>query len=631
MRSPSHRLVLSCSLLSLTACPDEAGTAASSTETDTDTTGTTGTLTTPSSTTTGLGTTSVDTTTGPTTDTDTGPNLPPPVPVLLTPPDGQEDVPTDVELCWEPVEDPNGDDVRYRVYVDDIELQEGKLGELPGHPGPCLGPLHFNEAQTFSWTVEAIEADDPEQSSGKATAFSFTTWQVTPGTVVFEDDFDDDKGWTVDGDANSGAWVRGDPIRTEDGPELAQPGECSGGQSCYFTGHNPQGVVDDADVAGGSTILLSPEFDPSAYAALSVQLTRFFYKGDPTADASLTIELLTPDAAAPDGHQATVLEQLQTAQDVDGSNLWTPMEYAGCDVPLVAGSRLRITATDLGTDITEAGIDNVKVLGYDNDAICNAGGLGSMCDPDQASSCADEYLCCPQGTLHRGVYRCAEPVAGLDYENPPGEGEPFNGALGCDGPDLFVEEQGMTMCRDEILVENNPNNAHYCALLEGCVGGTGLRTIVRFDTITPNNGSKDLTMGVPANHPDLFHFSACHSHYHFDDYAVYGLYDGGSQVAAGHKQAFCLLDWNSWAWPDQYTGNFTCSNQGISTGWQDVYGGYLDCQWIDVTGVPDGDYTLRISVNVPGNESALPTLVERDFTNNVLEVPMDLANLPPCN
>ena len=35
----------------------------------------------------------------------------------------------------------------------------------------------------------------------------------------------------------------------------------------------------------------------------------------------------------------------------------------------------------------------------------------------------------------------------------------------------------------------------------------------------------------------------------------------------------------------------------ISPGWSDLYGNGLDCQWIDITGVPEGDYIVRVSIN----------------------------------
>jgi hypothetical protein len=45
------------------------------------------------------------------------------------------------------------------------------------------------------------------------------------------------------------------------------------------------------------------------------------------------------------------------------------------------------------------------------------------------------------------------------------------------------------------------------------------------------------------------------------------------------------------------SGPYTCSEQGISSGWSDVYGNDLDCQWLDVTGLEPGDYQLYIAVN----------------------------------
>jgi hypothetical protein len=55
-----------------------------------------------------------------------------------------------------------------------------------------------------------------------------------------------------------------------------------------------------------------------------------------------------------------------------------------------------------------------------------------------------------------------------------------------------------------------------------------------------------------------------------------------------------------------------------------VYEADLPCQWIDVTDVPPGDYVLRATLNQPRPESALPVLVERDYDNNVVEVPVTI-------
>ncbi|NJK31840.1 MAG: hypothetical protein HC927_05155, partial [Deltaproteobacteria bacterium] len=194
--------------------------------------------------------------------------------------------------------------------------------------------------------------------------------------------------------------------------------------------------------------------------------------------------------------------------------------------------------------------------------------------------------------------------------------EPGNGPLGCDAPDLIVDTQWLEPLFTEIFVDQNT-----CELLEGCVGGLGWRKVMLFTVAIPNIGSTDLALGVAANLPELFHYSACHDHYHFDEFARYELLDGEAVVATGHKQAFCLLDTVSWAWP-LALGKFDCANQGISRGFSDFYESGLPCQWIDVTNTPPGEYTLRISLNQARSGHALPLLVERDYANNVIEVPI---------
>ena len=549
-------------------------------------------------------------------------NHAPPVPKLLTPPDGATNIEPHTELCWKQVEDVDGDDVRYRVFVDDIELEQGK-GKEPGHLGPCLGPLDFNPSQTFEWSVQAFEPNDPNVTSKKATPFVFTTLTEDGAQVVFQDDFETDKGWEVEGDARSGKWKRGNPKPAKKGGQTSQPNDCAGGTRCFFTGQNPESLATQYDVSGGSTVLLSPEFDLSGFATASVKFSRFFYKEILEQTGTLLrVELLVPDAGEASGYASTVLEQLESAIEVVGSNVWMPVEYAACGAKMKAGTRLRVTATDLGyvtgqEGVTEAALDSVEIAGFEKATLCD-GGLGAICDPQNSSSCSGELLCCPQGTVNAGVYRCAEAVPGLDYDNPAGRGE-WNGPLGCDAPDLRVLDPKDSIYFDDIYVGATMGESNYCVLLEGCVDGPGWRKVLRFDTSTPNQGSRDLVMGVPANHPDLFHFSECHGHYHFDSYAEYDLLDGeGTVVAEGHKQAFCLMDTAVWA-PGHGPGEYWCGNQGISAGYQDDYVATLDCQWIDVTDVPPGNYELRINLNRPSGSNGLPLLVERDYSNNVIQ------------
>ena len=48
---------------------------------------------------------------------------------------------------------------------------------------------------------------------------------------------------------------------------------------------------------------------------------------------------------------------------------------------------------------------------------------------------------------------------------------------------------------------------------------------------------------------------------------------------------------------DGGTGQYGCSNMGISALCGDIYGSGLSCQWIDVTDVADGTYFLIVRAN----------------------------------
>jgi hypothetical protein len=115
----------------------------------------------------------------------------------------------------------------------------------------------------------------------------------------------------------------------------------------------------------------------------------------------------------------------------------------------------------------------------------------------------------------------------------------------------------------------------------------------------------------------LFEFALCHGHYHFKGFASYRLLDAASQpVATGRKVSFCLLDVVRWD-PDSATSHqFTCEHQGIQSGWADIYDAVLPGQWIDITGVPAGQYTLEVTMN------PLQVLAEDDYTNNTATVPV---------
>jgi hypothetical protein len=179
-------------------------------------------------------------------------------------------------------------------------------------------------------------------------------------------------------------------------------------------------------------------------------------------------------------------------------------------------------------------------------------------------------------------------------------GPPLSAA---NGPDLTVDG-GIVETSARVVTESFA--ADDCAVLEGCLAGTGERRLLRFDGSIQNLGDSAFVLGRPENNP-LFQHSACHNHYHLQDIMLYELLDATTQqpvrvngvAVVGRKQGFCMEDIAQVAGPAS-SPVYDCSYQGVSPGWADIYDSSLDCQWVDVTGVPAGDYVLRITVNPLG-------------------------------
>jgi len=169
---------------------------------------------------------------------------------------------------------------------------------------------------------------------------------------------------------------------------------------------------------------------------------------------------------------------------------------------------------------------------------------------------------------------------------------------------------------DTVVVMSAPFRDDDCAVVEGCVGASGDRLLLRFDTVTANLGTADVRVGVPPPpgvSNDVFQWSPCHMHHHVANYARYELLDATGVVATARKQAFCLEDGEQ-VQPGAPPVGYSCLDQGISRGWADAYSRYLPCEWIDITGLPSGSYTLRVVVN------PLHTIEESNYDNNELMI-----------
>ena len=81
-------------------------------------------------------------------------------------------------------------------------------------------------------------------------------------------------------------------------------------------------------------------------------------------------------------------------------------------------------------------------------------------------------------------------------------------------------------------------------------------------------------------------------------------------MAQGHKASFCLEDSECDTGTKQFYNCTDKGDQGISVGCADNYKNNIDCQWIDITDVSNGEYTIRVNVNPTRN------VPESDYSNN---------------
>lgn len=181
-------------------------------------------------------------------------------------------------------------------------------------------------------------------------------------------------------------------------------------------------------------------------------------------------------------------------------------------------------------------------------------------------------------------------------------------------PDLTPDPQRFA---SQMEIVDRYFDAAGCAVAEGAVGAPGYRRILRFDTVVINAGDGDLVVGDrrdPNNaYASWFEFAACHQHYHIRDFSVYELLNlDGTPAVSAEKGGFCFED--SLRYGGGKSNGYTCTFQGITSGWGDWYYKQLTGQWIDITGVAEGDYIVRVTINLSSTfdegENRYPNVVE---------------------
>ncbi|MEQ2214578.1 hypothetical protein XENOCAPTIV_012954, partial [Xenoophorus captivus] len=162
-------------------------------------------------------------------------------------------------------------------------------------------------------------------------------------------------------------------------------------------------------------------------------------------------------------------------------------------------------------------------------------------------------------------------------------------------PDLIPEPYAI---QAGTYVQRMQMYALRCAAEENCLA----RVLLRFPQKVKNQGTADF---LPLKPRYQWDWHSCHHNYDLLDIVT------GRKVAEGHKASFCLEDTGC---DPGFRRRYACTShtQGLSPGCHDTYAANIDCQWIDITDVPPGNYILQVTVNPNFH------VLESDFTNNIV-------------
>ena len=258
-------------------------------------------------------------------------------------------------------------------------------GRNGGVPVPSSGELHYivngGSVQTTSM-VQVFEnqynATIPALFCGDKVEFYVSALDSTLGrvydhntlapnravsaseiSIIFEDNFETDLGWSVSGSATDGHWERGVPVGGGDRGDPATDFDGSG--SCYLTDN----VDGDSDVDNGTTSLMTPVLDLSLGDA-RIHYARWYsndYGAAPNAD-EMNVYISNND-----GSTWILVETIGPIEQSSGG--WFENNFLASDfITTTDQMRFRFSASDLNSgSVVEAGLDDVVITLY----ACSAG------------------------------------------------------------------------------------------------------------------------------------------------------------------------------------------------------------------------------------------------------------------
>ena len=151
-----------------------------------------------------------------------------------------------------------------------------------------------------------------------------------------------------------------------------------------------------------------------------------------------------------------------------------------------------------------------------------------------------------------------------------------------------------------------------CEIYEGCALGAGLRAVMQIQVGVRNVGQRAIDLGHPWESP-YFNPSLCQQTNTLYGFISAELRDANQQlVASGSLASNCVAD---------RSAGYTCMAQGLAPNGAAASQPEGQCDYLDVTGLPAGDYQLRLTVN-PGGE-----IPESNRNNNSVTFPV---HYPAC-
>ena len=206
---------------------------------------------------------------------------------------------------------------------------------------------------TFDWYVSVQEMqgrriNDPQN----APAYVYSAFVATGVSVIFDDDFETNQGWSVNAGADTGNWERADPQQVTSGDTITQPGNdhTSDGSLCYVTGPLAGSGAGSYDVDGGPSRLTSPILNLENIDA-TVSYWRWYHISTEWDD-ELVVEVSNNNGSS-----------WTTVETIDDRAEWTHVEWQVADyVTPTSQVRVRFTVDDSpNNSLVEALIDDFKV------------------------------------------------------------------------------------------------------------------------------------------------------------------------------------------------------------------------------------------------------------------------------